>query len=61
MHVFSPNISAHTAAAPSESEMGPSCIVVMTVRKEIGQHLFKDVLLQQPVTLSFCLQKPESY
>ena len=39
----------------------PSCIVVMTSSKEVGKHLFKAVLLQQPVTLSFCSPEPESY
>ena len=33
----------------------------MTGSKEIGKHLFKAVLLKQPVTLSFCSPEPESY
>ena len=35
-------------------------IVVMTGIKEIGQHLFKAMLLQTPVILSFCLPETES-
>ena len=39
----------------------PSCIVMMTSSEEIGEHLFKAVLLQQLVPLSFCSPEPESY